>query len=349
MKLNCQNILPFLTFNNFSRYKPRFLKYILYIGAMKRAYFILMAMVLYGALSSCKEIIEPSLTKRNLVLNAPADGYESTKYQINFWWNEVEDALGYRLQVVSGTFEAPGGLVLDTLVQDYKFAGNLDPGEYEWRVRAENGSSQTTYSAVRRFTVLQSSIKEQSVRLAAPGEGFLTKQAAVSFRWGSLYGATKYHLQVDTNSFADESAVLYDKTIPGQQIGYTLPKDRQYQWRVRAENDTAQARWSAVSQFTYDKTPPGQVTLTSPANDQTASSPVVLQWKTVNGAFRYKLYVLKSDSTAAYTTDFPMLINSVSYTFAATNPGERIYWKVAALDAAGNEGKASALRSFVLQ
>src|SRR5215217_1004573 len=96
--------------------------------------------------SGCKEFIEPSIAKRYVVQLAPANSSESTQYNQTFWWEPVEDALKYRLQVANPNFDRTQVLVLDTLVETNKFNYTLEPGTYEWRVRAENGSSETAYT-----------------------------------------------------------------------------------------------------------------------------------------------------------------------------------------------------------
>lgn len=306
--------------------------------------------ILCSAWSSCKDFIEPSLEKRVITPQAPAENYQSPKYTINFWWDGVEDALSYQLQVVTPDFKAPGSLILDTVVSKESFSINLDPGTYQWRVRALNGSSQTRYSNPLDFVVLQSSIKQQSVQLTNPANNTITNQKNAIFQWGTLYGATKYHFQIDTGNFANENALVYDASVPGQQINFTFLKDQSYQWRVRAENDTAQAKWSSVYQIIYDRTPPPITVLVSPVNNTTVSKPVSLQWSAVTGATKYKLYVLKADSTTAYNPSFPLILNNMTaYSFTGGNPGEKIYWQVAAMDAAGNEGEKSRLRNFLIQ
>jgi hypothetical protein len=310
---------------------------------------LLITVFAINLLSSCKEFIEPSINKRQVQLNAPANQYQSTSYTINFWWNEVEDALSYHLQVVTPTFDSIGGLVIDTLVKGTKFSLTMNPGNYEWRVRAENGSSQTNYSAPLDFTVLASSLTGQTIMLSAPTNNTLTNQAAVTFKWGSLYNATKYHIQIDSNNFANESTVVKDQIIPGQQFAFSFPKNQVYQWRVRAENDTEQSKWSTIYLITYDNTRPAAVTLNQPQNNATISQPVSLTWNTVTSAVKYKLSVYKSDSTTPYNNTFPVIVNTTSFSFNAGSSGERIFWKVSAINAAGNEGQSSDLRSFVLQ
>ncbi|WDF76608.1 hypothetical protein PQ469_22230 [Mucilaginibacter sp. KACC 22773] len=299
-------------------------------------------------LSACKEFIEPSIAKRQVTLEAPANQYQSTKYTINFWWDGVEDALAYRLQVVTPGFDSIGGLILDTLVKDIKFTSTLEPGNYQWRVRAENGSSQTDYSPARSFIIEQSSLTNQTVTLSSPSNNTSTSVNAALFKWNSLYGATKYQVEIDTNNFANEDALVYNQVVPGLQVNFTFPKDQVYGWRVRAENETEQSKWSAINYVTYQLPLPAQVSLVSPAAGSSVSLPVQLSWNSVTGVPGYKLYVFKSDSTTLYSNSFPVTVNSTGYSFNLGVTGEKIYWKVSALNASGKEGKASALRNFVL-
>jgi hypothetical protein len=302
-----------------------------------------------GLLSSCDAIIEPSISKSTVQLEAPVDQYQSTSYTINFWWDQVGHALSYHLQVVTPTFAAPGSLVLDTIVTKNTFSFTLNPGNYQWRVMAENGSSQTAYAGPRSFSVAASSIKQQAVQLTLPANNSLTNQSAVTFQWGSLFGATKYQLEIDTNNFINESAVVYNQLIPGQQVGFTFPKDQTYQWRVKAQNDTAQAQWSATYVVTYDHTPPAQVTLSSPADGTTVASPVALQWNTDATAVKYKLYVYGSDGITLLSSSFPLPLTTTSYSFTQGTSGSKYYWIVTAVDAAGNESLSGPLRSFSIQ
>jgi hypothetical protein len=299
--------------------------------------------------SSCGDLIEPSISKSNIQPEAPSDQYQSTSYTINFWWDEVGHALSYHLQVVTPNFASPGSLVLDTIVKKNTFSFTLSPGNYQWRVMAENGSSQTAYTVPRSFSVAAGSIKQQSVQLSAPTNNLITNQSAQIFQWGSLYGATQYRLEIDTNNFTSESAVVSNTVVPGQQLNFTFPKEQVYQWRVRAENDTAQSLWSAINLVTYDHTPPAKVALISPTNGQTLSLPVSLQWSPVVSAAKYKVYVFKSDSTSLYNQNFPLQVTTTNYSFNLGTSGNKVYWKITALDAAGNDSPASELRSFVLQ
>lgn len=298
-------------------------------------------------LSGCKEFIEPSIQDRKVTLLAPAAGTESVQYAQSFWWEPVEDALKYRLQVVSPNFSNTARLVLDTLIIPNRFNFTLDPGNYEWRVRAENGSSQTAYTT-GNFMIYASSIKAQQVQLQMPANNSMTASSSQIFSWLKLYGADRYHLEIDTNNFANETVLFFDQTTPNLEYTVPLTKDKLYQWRVKALNDTAESKWSAIQNVTFDSTPPAQVTLSSPATGVSATSPVTLKWEARATATKYQLAVYKSDQATPYSSTFPLSVTGTSYAFTGT-PGERVYWQVRAIDAVGNVGAYSELRNFTIQ
>lgn len=306
------------------------------------------AILLSGMISSCKDFIEPSLEKRKVVLLAPADGTESGKYQVGFWWEPVEDALYYRLQVVSPDFAGASSLISDTLITGLnKISLTLDPGHYQWRVRAENGSSNTAYTTAG-FIIHESSIEEQKVILSSPGTGSLGNQELVQLKWNALFGAEQYRLQIDTEHFGDEARMVYNGTLAGLSYGFTFPKEGLFRWRVRAENASLSSKWSDVFSLSYDISPPAKVTIVAPANGLAVAKPVTLQWTAVATARKYRLYVFKNDKTA-YSSSFPALVNGSSYVFNLGEPGERVYWRVSAIDEAGNEGALSDEMNFNIQ
>lgn len=299
--------------------------------------------------SGCDDIIEPSISKQTLTLNAPVNGYQTNNYHISFWWNTVDHALSYHLQVVTPNFANPGSLMLDTIVSTYKFSYPLSPGSYQWRVMAENGSSMTLYSAPNSFIIIPGALGQQAVQLIAPADNLLINQSAYTFSWNPLFNATKYQFQIDTNNFADQGTVVSSQTIPGTQINFSFPKSQIYQWRVMAMNDTAKSQWSPVYQINFDHTPPAQVALLSPTSGMTVSLPVTLQWNPVADAVKYKLYIYQSDGITLYNSGFPITLTTTIYNFNLGTSGNKIYWTVTAIDAAGNESQPTSPIYFSLQ
>lgn len=313
---------------------------------MNRLFSLLCVAVLFC--TSCKEFIEPSLSKKKISLLAPSDNIETTSYQQTFWWEKHEDALQYRLQIVSPRFDNIEKLVLDTVVKTDKFTFTLDPGKYQWRVRAENGSSQTPY-ATQSFTVFPSSLKDQAVQLVAPANSLYVASADVKYDWLKLFGTTQYRLQVDKNNFADENNLTLNVLTDNLTYTSTLPAEAAYQWRVRAENATETSKWSVVRSLVYDVTAPAKVVLTSPGNKQTVAKPVRLAWDALTDADKYEVFVYKADGTVIYNNSYPQLVNTNSHTFNLGSSGETVAWKVRAVDKAGNKGAFSELFTFTLQ
>ncbi|WP_276090983.1 hypothetical protein [Pedobacter sp. JY14-1] len=300
-------------------------------------------------LVSCKDFIEPSLEKREVRLLAPMDGSESNRYQVGFNWESVADALRYRLQIAAPDFEHTVSMVQDTIIEGRtRFEMTMEPGKYQWRLRAENGSSQSGY-ATAGFTIHESSLTEQKVTLNTPGTNYLSSEANVGLGWNKLFGATGYQLQIDKDNFADEDDLVYDAVLSGNVYQFTFPEDGSYQWRVRAQNEKENSKWSEVRTLGYDKTAPAVPAPVSPVKGAQVSLPVSISWTAVNTAKKYRLYLYKSDGVSNYSTGFPLLVNTNSYSFSTGQQGELVYWKVTALDQAGNESPASELMNFSIQ
>lgn len=298
-------------------------------------------------LSSCSEVFEEPIDDERVALLSPGDHFQTSSYLQTFLWEEVADALYYRLQIASPGFDSAAFFAADTVVEGRRFTVTLPPGEYQWRVRALNGSSMTGYS-VRNLLIHPSSISNQTVQLLAPGDKIITRNDQFLFEWNALFGATIYRLQIDTNNFSDEENVVLNNTTPNTRFNFTLRREKSYQWRVRAENDTAQSKWSSVRIFTLDQTPPGPPSLTAPLNNQRIGKPVGLQWNSISDAVSYRLYVYKSDSTTLFNSSFPLTLKSTSHSFNLGEINERVYWRVRAIDAAGNESSFSSFRNFVI-
>lgn len=298
--------------------------------------------------TGCKEFIEPSINKKTVKLLAPVSGTESNQYNQTFWWDYVENALQYRLQVVSPDFTNTARLILDTVITTNKFNYTLDPGNYEWRVSAENGSSATAFTKAA-FIIQPTSIEQQQVQLQSPANNTITNQTSAVFKWLKLFGADKYKLQIDTANFEDETKLFFDRTTPNLEFAVTLTRDKVYRWRVKGQNATVESKWSAIQSVTLDRTAPGQVFLISPTNNQTVAKNVPFKWEGLSDAKKYQVYVFKSDGSSQYSPNFPVTVTGTTYTFTEGTSGEKVFWQVRALDEAGNTGAFSELRNFIIQ
>ncbi len=298
-------------------------------------------------IAACADFFERSIADSTPMLLSPGEAAQTNIYLVHFLWEPLEYALQYRLQLASPSFDSVAWFHADTTMEKTSFSVSLQPGEYQWRVKALNGSSETAYTT-RSFTIYESTLRNQKILQVAPHDNLVTAENQVTLEWQGIFSAKNYRLQVDTNGFVEGEDPLFEKVVGGEALAYTIADERRYQWRVRAENDTAQSQWSTVRRFVHDRTPPPAPVLSAPTNDAQVNRPATLQWGAVEDAASYRLYVYKSDSTL-YNAQFPRRIETTSSVFDGGARGERILWRVRVSDAAGNESGYSAWRSFVIR
>ena len=70
----------------------------------------------------CRDVFEKDISEKEVVLVAPADSVETTRATLTFAWEERDGATGYRLVVVSPSFDRIELYVLDTLVEGNQYA-----------------------------------------------------------------------------------------------------------------------------------------------------------------------------------------------------------------------------------
>ncbi|HEX2921894.1 MAG TPA: hypothetical protein VHO50_12095 [Bacteroidales bacterium] len=112
---------------------------------MKYFFSFLFLLTLLGHYS-CTDIFETDLTAAEVELLSPSDGLSTKEKSQRFWWNYVDGATGYEIQIVKPDFVATSSVRLDTTIQKNYFKLSLQPGSYHWRIRAYNGTSTTDYS-----------------------------------------------------------------------------------------------------------------------------------------------------------------------------------------------------------
>src|SRR5258705_9410550 len=110
-----------------------------------------LAIIFFGFIS-CEDFIEKDISGKHVSILAPADGYISNSLTITFWWNELEGAEQYKLQIVKPNFAAIQDIIADTTLTDTRFTTTFAPGTYQWRIKAMNNGGDSDYST-RTFTV----------------------------------------------------------------------------------------------------------------------------------------------------------------------------------------------------
>ena len=112
---------------------------------------IFISIILFN-IFSCSDIFEIDISNEEVELLAPSDGLVTTEQLQILWWTSVTGSLWYELQVVSPSFSEISSVKIDTVLKNNYLQLSLQPGFYQWRVRAINGASCTRFS-IRTFEI----------------------------------------------------------------------------------------------------------------------------------------------------------------------------------------------------
>jgi hypothetical protein len=283
--------------------------------------------------------LEKSISKKTIVLNAPQDN-DTLTGQVNFWWNEIEYAR-YHLQVASPNFDNPSLLVLDTVVDGYTFLYQLPAGVYQWRIRGENGNSETPYSTRSLLIITSQDLTTQNVILKTPANNQAFRDSLIFLSWFGIPTATAYELQIGDSA----GNISFQQTVYGDSLPLVFGTEGYYLWKVKATNTLTETVYSS-RYFYYDKTAPIQPAPTFPAyNDTVTPGPVLLQWNRGldSGSPITDSLFIYTDSLSTISGVYLTTTNSYNYN---TLPGT-YYWRVRSRDNAGNVSPYSLTYKYI--
>ena len=296
---------------------------------------------------SCEDIFEKDLSKEEVSILAPTNNLQSTTLTHTFWWEEVKGASGYKLQIVTPSFSNINQMALDTTITDNLFTYTLNPGQYQWRVKAMNGSSSTSFATYSLNIDTTSDLSGQIIVLQQPVNNYYSNSLNNTFTWLSLANATFYNVQVAYTNFSFSSNIILDTMLTFNGFNYSFAKDSVCQWRVRALNTTGASPFSTPFNLTVDVTVPNAPVLVLPEHLDTITAPFTMYWDrgSISGS-------PISDSLYVYSDSLTTQLYKVSKT--VTNHTDSLgigsyFWRVRSHDAAGNIGQYSVTRKFTIQ
>ena len=172
--------------------------------------------------------------------------------------------------------------------------------------------------------------------LIAPANGQTVTAADVQFEWGSVEGATGYHLQVATD-IAFNNLVVDDDTLTGESVMKTLPGEDTYYWSVRALGDE-DGPWSVIWHFTIEFAcaAPGAPELWTPADGSAVGNVTpTFSWSPMADVTSFDIRISdQPDVSSPIISD-----SSATSDYTVTTPladSETYYWRVRAHNDGGD-------------
>lgn len=286
--------------------------------------------------TSCSDIVSTNLSNKSITILAPTNNFVSQNFTQQFWWQEIDGAEKYNLQIVKPSFTAGQQLIADTSISGNKYTHTLQPGAYQWRVRAENNTSNTDYVTYNLTIDSSLNLSTQILLLNTPVDNFYADSLSQTFSWIAMSNATEYIFRVLTQSGIQIGNV---QSTSGTSISYTFLGEGTYKWRVSASNSQSGSPYSEHT-ITIDITKPAIPVLTfAPVNDTTRLKPVPLAWNSVETNASYYLQISTDSTFTSIVKDTTTA--DLSYNFRNPITNQFYFWRLRAIDLATNTGTYS--------
>lgn len=281
-------------------------------------------------------------------LQAPAAGTDTNITTILFTWTASTDTgggiAGYRLQLdTSVGFASP---LVDSATGNITAAiRTVTANEtWYWRIVAVDAAGNTAASAARLLRV--DTLPPSAPGYLAPTANLETNVVTQTFSWtassDSLTGVAAYRFQLDTaGTFA---VPVVDTTMVMTSITLTMAANETYYWRVSANDSATNTTVGATRMLLVDTAGPnGIITLLSPAAGlETNTTVVAFSWTAssdaLSGVAGYRLQVDTAGTFAAVGVETFTAGTGATLLLAGT---ETYYWRVVAVDDAGNTAASS--------
>jgi RHS repeat-associated protein len=189
-------------------------------------------------------------------------------------WSSVTGAATYRLEerISSGTWS-----VIQNTSSLSKAVSGKTVGTWQYRVRAESGAGNSSYSGTKNVVV-----SAPATPATPTGPTGTEYDGAYTISWSAVTGATTYGLQERVNG--GSWSTIQTSSSTSRAISGKTPGNWEYQ--VRAENSIGNSSYSSAK----------SVTVAAPATPGTPSGPstdydgsYTISWSGVTGAATYRL------------------------------------------------------------
>lgn len=301
-------------------------------------------------LLGCKDVFEKDISDDRVSLITPLDSATAKVLQQNFRWEEVNEAVFYELQIVSPSFNNPTYFELDTIIIKTMFLHTLLPSlQYQWRVKAINGTSETPYSTRTLFTDTTNSLTNYQVQLLSPSQNLATNNTNMVFTWQEVPNAKDYNVELRYNN--QQNAIVNNLRLRTDSLQITLTNlpEGDFIWYVQGHNDFSVTPYASRN-IIIDATAPLKPSLLIPTHlDSITTFPVTFSWSSDNAsgsAVSNKLEIYTDTTSFDLAFEYTTVSNSAPVD--TLNVG-KYFWRVKSEDAAGNISPYSSIYEFTVK
>lgn len=319
-----------------------------------------LCLLLAPLLMSCNAIFEKDISSETPEIIIPTNNDTVYSNLVHFKWVEIEGATNYRLELVQPSFTDIDAFVLDSAIGNTEYYQVLDPGQYAFRLRAENGGYESFYTeAYSLYVDSVSDLSDQFVSLMSPADNIYTNgTGGLLCTWQNLYAANSYDFVLKIGSSFETGSVLLQNTniatLAQSVSSGELAVEGTYFWGVSASNETSNSPYS-FRQINVDLTPPNDPTLVTPEDLVVFSvgEEMTFKWSTgtdpgtVNSTVYSGVEISTDPDFVGFDEYNNITVDSLVQSFASTGT---YYWRVKADDAAGNASEFySPSRQFTIE
>ncbi len=288
------------------------------------------------------ETFDTDISGQEVQLLAPNDGAVVTNPEITFSWEDVQYAENYKIQIATPNFENAIQLLVDTQVSTTSFNHTLPDGAYQWRVKARNSVSETSYTTYSFTVMTEVPFPDREVVILSPEDNIVTNQSLIPIQWEVVNDATLYRIQIID---ANDQTLVDEQTTTQTALVINFP-DGEFIWQVRAENNTEVTSYTSQN-ITVDTIAPNTPSLLTPIDGAIlASTQVTFTWTRdpIDGTPEKDSLYIFFDSNLLNLALSEEVTNG-SFT-TLLDDDTTYYWFMKAFDEAGNESEDSDVFSF---
>jgi hypothetical protein len=276
---------------------------------------------------------------------SPASNAITFSQRPGFYWKPAVGASQIELQLsAEPAFAAPTVITLPGTAASYVPPALMPFGHYYWRVVVIRGAlrEEPPPAWARKLTI--SPAAPGVPVLLAPANAIVINTATPLFSWNApVYTASSmtHTVQIASNATFTLNLQEFSGLSDTQFSPATSLPDGVYYWRVRAVNSwDVGGAFSPARLLTVDTTAPQMPVLQLPADLATiAATTVPLRWLPVSGAVRY---TVQWSALADFAVLNSAVVTTTTHTPAMTLPAGLYFWRVQAVDQAGNASPFSA-------